>query len=126
MSTGTSIGIALPHMGNATSCRQDDQITMIVEDIHLTGLSLGRTPSGLIHSSPQATQRLRSRRQDPVHGAERSPSNWIARMTVWPHTLRAEPVRWLLEFLGAVSDPRGHPGHAKINGRAGCSPLTRV
>jgi|tagenome__1003787_1003787.scaffolds.fasta_scaffold20064190_2 hypothetical protein len=55
MSTGTSIGIALPHKANATSCRQDDQITMIVEDIHLTGVSLGRTPSGLIHPSPQTT-----------------------------------------------------------------------
>src|SRR3954465_8726661 len=88
MSTGTLCpqeppsASALPHMANATSCRQDDQKTMIVEDIHLTGLSLGSTSSGLIHSSPRTTQRLRSQRQNPVRGEQRSPSNWIARMTV--------------------------------------------
>jgi hypothetical protein len=40
MSTGTFIGIGSAYMANVTSCRQDDQITMTVEDIHLTGLSL--------------------------------------------------------------------------------------
>jgi hypothetical protein len=47
VSTGISIGIGAAHRANATSCRREDQMTMAVEDIHLTGLWLGRRPSGL-------------------------------------------------------------------------------
>src|SRR3954469_1654722 len=71
MSTGTSIGISSTHRAHATSCRHDDQTTMTVEEIHLTGLPPEQKAVGSTRSSPRSTQRLRSRRQNLVMDSKR-------------------------------------------------------